>query len=739
MRGGGGSNDETTPIPVDSDREIDAYIDRLVSTVSDGSDMGDEQEAAYETPTVVEPSHIKDETDTDESEHEETLPEKMEEPVMEKEEESLAVTLKEIDQPVVAPESKLNDEEQAAAADIKLEPLIRKRRKRTTKKKSHQTPVVVQAPALVAAVENAEEPSPKAKPAAASDTPTIPLEPTPPEPTLIPISSAADTKLEPLIRKKKRRTKKQKQQPVVVKAPALVAAVDDAGESSSNAKPQAAAPTIPVTPNPQGSSSSAEVAVTPPNGIYRFLLRRGRIGHVMVLCMIVCLEWIHVYVPPLHRLLTLVYVKCAPNFIQNPPASVAQAEPQSRKRFAQQADALAWQQLRQIGNVATAKYKYLSKPFMLRHGLGVTQQRKSSSVRSSGEDAALISVVSQVLGSGKQQQRRVGSRQRRPAIVPVDDDVAWIMQALTMEEPGVVSSLAIYDDGMELSPVDLKRQAIQQTLLQQFQLGRQLGSSSKQSSNLALVKPRVVSDRDAGMLGRIRAGVGSNTMSRSLFGAYPGDAVPISEAASPNGVIELAKRYGYGDWSDSDDDDDNVNGNDDKGESDDDWGQLELYESDNESERQLTVKRSPSRPRRRRKTQRRQSSMPKTELRRQGLMPKIQFGLSFGGGQGLSTSINNIPLTSRAGRASTLLPPSTLRTEKREPSFLTPAEKLRKSDFTTKSETRKASPTAESRQSTSLRPPMSRISELRSMKEEKPFRSAMERLNEIKRNNDGGA
>merc|ERR1711957_463316 len=52
--------------------------------------------------------------------------------------------------------------------------------------------------------------------------------------------------------------------------------------------------------------------------------------------------------------------------------------------------------------------------------------------------------------------------------------------------------------------------------------------------------------------------------SRKLLGAYPGDAVPIEEAADANGVIGLAARYGYGDWSDDDDDDqDHYDDNDD--------------------------------------------------------------------------------------------------------------------------------------------------------------------------------
>lgn len=43
--------------------------------------------------------------------------------------------------------------------------------------------------------------------------------------------------------------------------------------------------------------------------------------------------------------------------------------------------------------------------------------------------------------------------------------------------------------------------------------------------------------------------VGSNGR---IFGAYPNDAQPIEECANEKGVIQLARRYGYGDWRASD-------------------------------------------------------------------------------------------------------------------------------------------------------------------------------------------
>ena len=63
------------------------------------------------------------------------------------------------------------------------------------------------------------------------------------------------------------------------------------------------------------------------------------------------------------------------------------------------------------------------------------------------------------------------------------------------------------------------------------------------------------SDKDggAGVFGRLRA-AGTNSVSSRILGAYPGDAVSIEETASAGGVVDLATKYGYGDWSDDFDD-----------------------------------------------------------------------------------------------------------------------------------------------------------------------------------------
>jgi hypothetical protein len=86
-------------------------------------------------------------------------------------------------------------------------------------------------------------------------------------------------------------------------------------------------------------------------------------------------------------------------------------------------------------------------------------------------------------------------------------------------------------------------------------LARQSTSSTNRKKSSG---PRV-SDREGGVMGRLRAAGANSLMGRNILGAYPGDLPPPQEAADPNGLYGLAERYGYGDWSDGDsvvDDDD---------------------------------------------------------------------------------------------------------------------------------------------------------------------------------------
>jgi hypothetical protein len=87
----------------------------------------------------------------------------------------------------------------------------------------------------------------------------------------------------------------------------------------------------------------------------------------------------------------------------------------------------------------------------------------------------------------------------------------------------------------------------------------QLGSIVRQidySDNISSKKKPPasrVSDRESGVMGRLRAAGANSLMGRSILGAYPADLPPPHEAGDASGLIGLARKYGYGDWSDDGD------------------------------------------------------------------------------------------------------------------------------------------------------------------------------------------
>jgi hypothetical protein len=311
-------------------------------------------------------------------------------------------------------------------------------------------------------------------------------------------------------------------------------------------------------PNPQ-----------PPNPVYLFLLRRGTVGHVLAMGLVLVVEWIQTYLPTLARFLAWLWFRLAPTRLQqgtplprrrrrpNPP-TLAVSNPRTaqsgkmRKKLTQQADQQALAQLKRVGSVRDAKYRHVSMNFLQRHGLGPFSEATSSSTTT--DDDNMLKT-----GSSKTQDD-----------AEEEDDAEWVMQALTKDktdhqpkksslQPTV--SIGIGSGGPSLS------------VGVQFGSGGGKESKDRRSSLIKAATTSTVprkkrkvprsSDRDggSGVVGRIRAVTGANSrVSRSLFGAYPGDAVSNEEAASAKGVVELARKYGYGDWSEDDDDRDDEGG-----------------------------------------------------------------------------------------------------------------------------------------------------------------------------------
>jgi hypothetical protein len=300
-----------------------------------------------------------------------------------------------------------------------------------------------------------------------------------------------------------------------------------------------------------------------PNPIYRFLLHQGRVGHSLVMTCVVANEWIDTYVPPLGRFMAYILSYVFPPRYLAPYPSASRSSPQNRatmplsgtrtgqstKQQRQQlkrADQAALQKLKQVGNVQQSKYRHVSDDFLRRHGLGPYSK----------------------LDTKKDPSDKLEPGMQQSVAEDEEDDTQWVVESLTKpsQTSGKKKSLGVQPSvSIGVGPtgpsvtvgfnIGGTASATKQARATSF---AQVAASSQRRRRTAA--SRRVSDREGGdgLMGRIRVAAGANSrVSRSLLGAYPGDAVPIEEAASPRGVIDLARRYGYGEWSEEEDEDDN--------------------------------------------------------------------------------------------------------------------------------------------------------------------------------------
>lgn len=301
-----------------------------------------------------------------------------------------------------------------------------------------------------------------------------------------------------------------------------------------------------------------------PNAVYRFLLDRGLVGRILVMLLIWIAEFVRAFIPPLANAVSTVL---AVIFGSRPPESLEDERGinnqyvafvdsrrtlrgKDKKKAVRMADQEAAEHLRRVGSVSEARYKHLSQDFMQRHGLGpytrdMEGEQPSETAMDNGERAQLDGTL-----------------------VDEDEDVDWIVAALTDDDPmpvtrsGTLSNKPAIDVGLSSTGV---------TVGVSFSIGvGSAGANKKKKSKrrkklieaatLNIAEKRVkagprASDRDGGggLLGRFRDFSANNLVSRSLLGAYPGDALPPMDAASAAGLCDFAVKYGYGDWSDEED------------------------------------------------------------------------------------------------------------------------------------------------------------------------------------------
>jgi hypothetical protein len=199
-------------------------------------------------------------------------------------------------------------------------------------------------------------------------------------------------------------------------------------------------------------------------------------------------------------------------------------------------DQKALTQLKQVGDVTQAKYRFLSEGFMKRYGIGQFADEIATGVK---------------LELDKPRPRASKTSKKQVEDEP-ESDAEWIVSALTQDAK----------DDKYISTAEAASKNSGPTLTVGFEIGGSSRSRRRKRSAISdvarlisvtekkkLSGPRV-SDREAGVMGRIRAAGANSLVGRNLLGAYPGDAPAPGEAANPSGLFDLAEKYGYGEWSD---------------------------------------------------------------------------------------------------------------------------------------------------------------------------------------------
>jgi hypothetical protein len=297
-----------------------------------------------------------------------------------------------------------------------------------------------------------------------------------------------------------------------------------------------------------------------PNRLYRFFLRQGRVGHILVMESMLAVCWSKTYFPTIVTFVelfrrSLLSKRRLSDFeedyaVASQTTGFVDAEGSSvrggkrRKAQTKKADQKAIQQLKRIGDVKQAKYRYLSESFLKRHEMGAYAAADGISV-------GMNKFAEEVLASAAEKEAE-------------ESDAEWIVEALTSEKPkprrrgsslkpslDVSLTSSSVSVGVEFGLGEIPSKKIKRTSVSD--VARQMSTPTKRQVR------QQKSDKESGVIGKIRAVGANSAVGRSILGAYPGDVPSPEEAASTSGLTDMARRYGYGEWSEEDDDDDDGN------------------------------------------------------------------------------------------------------------------------------------------------------------------------------------
>jgi hypothetical protein len=329
--------------------------------------------------------------------------------------------------------------------------------------------------------------------------------------------------------------------------------------------------------NAKENKSRIKLRTSRPNAAYRFLLQSGLAGRIAAMILLWVIEFIHLFIPPLAHLqhwISSKFFKKESDF-EYPNDSgptkddiLTRSELSSfvdgraldrkaRRKVTKQEDSIAASYLKQVGR--DARYRYVSLSFLQKHGLGPYKQEGHT--RDEMDDNTHQDSLENDMQHGIIKSKNKKKRGGEPA---EDDDVDWIFEALTRDDissnaEGTTNINTESDESSNnggLKPSSQSSTPGRSRRRSKSLLAAATVSDSSTKRLKAASRPRV-SDRQGGggVLGRIRDLGANNLVSRSILGAYPGDALPPNEAASANGLSTFAMKYGYGDWEDESEDD----------------------------------------------------------------------------------------------------------------------------------------------------------------------------------------
>lgn len=310
----------------------------------------------------------------------------------------------------------------------------------------------------------------------------------------------------------------------------------------------------------------------PPNALQRFLLSQGYIGRTLAALTILISEMIHRYLPELHRIIVSFSPEASAGGAPLRKRKVQQGVHSQYAAFAsgssvggkkmskdqkQQLDQVALNKLKHVkGGVNSGKYAHVSTTFMKRYNLGKF-----------ADEAKMFESMIAPIQSDDAHEETGDQDATEDVSESEDEEEDWVVQALSGKESNgddrdddrerlnIEPTVSIGTKGVSVG-LDLGINFSKDKTKKKPQSVIDAARGSKKLTKTRKAVKVKGSDKDGGggVLGRLRAAGANSGVSSRLLGAYPGDAVPIEDAASKYGVTELAERYGYGDWTDDDDD-----------------------------------------------------------------------------------------------------------------------------------------------------------------------------------------